>query len=114
MREIFERYKSILLKYEIFLWESEPAAFRLKAELYFIDGSVLSIKDYLFPTGRKYAYHWQDKNGFPLVRWDNATHWKGISTFPHHKHIGDQVVPSRETTIEEVLDSISKRVNPQD
>ena len=100
MREIFERYKSVLLEYEILLWESEPVAYRLKARLRFIDGSELSIKDYLFPTGRKYAYHWRDKDGFTLARWDNAAHWKGISTFPHHKHVGDQLVASRETTIE--------------
>jgi len=41
MKEIVERYKSILLEHEILVWENEPTAYRFKARFYFIDGSDL-------------------------------------------------------------------------
>ncbi|WP_457613933.1 toxin-antitoxin system TumE family protein [Methanocaldococcus sp.] len=33
-----------------------------------------------------YSFHWQDKNGDLIVRWDNAPHYRNIKTFPHYKH----------------------------
>ena len=108
MKDIIERYQSVLLKYEILLWENEPTSYRFNAKISFIDHSVLTVKEYLFRSGRKYSYHWQDKDGQLLIRWDNARHWKDVSTFPHHKHLKDEVIPSVETTIEDVLDHISR------
>jgi hypothetical protein len=110
MKEIFARYESILLRYEILLWESEPTTYRFKAQLYFIDGSNLIVKDYLFPSGRKYSFHWQDKHDCLLIRWDNAEHWKDIPTYPHHKHLDGQILPSRETVIEDIMDQTSKLI----
>ena len=104
MREIIERYGPILLKHEILVWENEPTAYRFKAMLYFLDGSTLAVRDYYLGGERKYSYHWQDKDANILVRWDNAGHWKDVPTFPHHKHVKDEVLPSTETTIEDILD----------
>ncbi len=36
-------------------------------------------------------------------------HWHDLETFPHHKHVNDQVLPSRRITIEEVIEEIKKR-----
>lgn len=34
-----------------------------------------------------YRYHWQDKKGALIRRWDNCRHHKEIETFPFHVHI---------------------------
>lgn len=106
MKEILDKYESIIKNYEITTWDSEPTSYRFKVNLYFINDSQLIIKDYLFPSGRKYSFHWQDKDGKLLVRWDNAMHWKDIETFPHHKHEKEHVFNSKEVTLEEVLEHI--------
>ena len=41
-------------------WDKEPLSYRFKAAITFTDGSVLQIKDYLFPSGKRSTYHWQD------------------------------------------------------
>jgi hypothetical protein len=63
--------------------------YELKASMKLEDGSILSIKDYLFADGaRKYAYHWQLPDGRLNRRWDNAPHWPDLVGAPHHCHIG--------------------------
>ena len=83
MKEILDRYKDIIKKYEILVWDSEPRSYRFKAIITFMDDSRLLIKDYTFPHGRKYSFHWQDRNSHLIIRRDNAMHWKDIDTFPH-------------------------------
>ena len=40
-----------------------------------------------FESGElNYAYHWQERSGKLIKRWDNAPHHKEILTFPHHVH----------------------------
>ncbi|MDY7032491.1 MAG: DUF6516 family protein [Thermodesulfobacteriota bacterium] len=86
-------------------------------ELALKDDSKLAIKDYLFLDGnRKYAYHWQNKEGNLLIRWDNAGHWKDISTFPHHKHVEkvENVEDSNVRNVDQALEFISKRIEKEE
>ena len=107
-----EAFKSIIDHYEVLLWENEPQSHRFKASIYFKDGSALIVKDYLFNLDRKYSYHWQDEDDQLICRWDNAGHWKTISTYPHHKHSGEreQVRPSRGVSLGDVLSAIEGEV----
>ena len=78
---------------------------RLKLKVVFIDGTELSVRESVLDgQRRKYAFHWQAGTGDFIARWDNAAHWPGVETFPHHKHVGrvGQVVASEATTLEEV------------
>lgn len=106
MKDILEKYKAIIKRHEIVAWDSEPTSYRFKSKLIFIDGSQLIVRDYFFPTGRKYSFHWQDKNGNLITRWDNAMHWMEIDTFPHHRHEMDGVFSSKEVTLEGVMSHI--------
>jgi hypothetical protein len=36
-----------------------------------------------------YRFHWQDKEGNLIKRWDNAKHHPELKTFPNHVHSGD-------------------------
>lgn len=106
MREILKKYKNIISRSEIIVWDSEPTSYRFKFLIVFVDGSELVTKDYLFSSGRKYSFHWQDGNGNLIIRWDNAEHWKSIGTFPHHLHKKGEVFSSREATLDDVLGHI--------
>jgi len=108
MNDILDQYANIITNHEITVWETQPASYRFSAEITFIDGSSLQIKDYLFPNKRKYAYHWQNSDGELNIRWDNAPHWKTIPTFPHHKHTPEDVFPSKETSLQDVLQYIAE------
>jgi hypothetical protein len=78
----------------------------------FKDGSRLFIRELVTPTLNRYSYHWQDKDGRFLTRWDNAPHHPKIETFPHHKHIENntKIVASTETDIPTVLKIIEKEL----
>ncbi len=106
------KFPEIILAYKVTKFEQFGGFFKLRAEVELIDRSKLFIRETVLDgTNRKYAYHWQDRNGKLLVRWDNAPDWE-ISTFPHHKHMGeeDRVEPSYERTLEQVMPSIAKRL----
>lgn len=81
------------------------SAMSFTAKVEFIDGSILFIKDYLFQDGkRKYSYHWQDKSGSLLSRWDNAPHHKDLLSYPHHRHLKDaDIVATTERNLSEIF-----------
>lgn len=53
----------------------------------------------------KYSFHWQDKTGKLLKRWDNAAHHRELSTSPHYVHDGkeENARPHGPVSAEEVL-----------
>jgi hypothetical protein len=84
-------------------------------KIHFYDGSLLELterlveeKDRIFVT--KYRFHWQNKEGNLIKRWDNAKHHPEIDTFPHHMHDGSEenVIGCRELTGLEVITKIIK------
>ena len=77
------------------------------------DGGLVEMSERLVErrgmvTTTKYRYHWQDKHGHLLKRWDNAPHHPEIETFPDHLHDGaeEQVVSHTSITGLEVLQQI--------
>ncbi|MFQ6092555.1 MAG: DUF6516 family protein [bacterium] len=113
MLKTLKQFDHIIASWKIILHEREGDNYRTKIEMSFSDGSKLYAKDYVFEgEDRKYSYHWIDREENLLIRWDNAKHWRGISTFPHHKHIGtpERVEPSNEVTLDDVLTSIESQM----
>lgn len=110
MRNLLKRYTPPVVSVEVELYEHETPIFRFKATLLLTDESRLRIKEYRFLDGqRKYAYQWESVDGSLVSRWDNADHWPGIPTFPHHRHDGgdNSIHPSTETDLEAVLKHIA-------
>jgi hypothetical protein len=87
------------------LVEEESVQF-LRARADLVDGSVLHVRELLFPDHSKYSYQWQATSGETLIRWDNAAHHPELPTHPYHKHVGADVVGSIRVSIEDVLDEI--------
>ena len=93
---------------EVQQWVEEDAATFLRIKVALKDGTQLFIKELFSPGGSKYSYHWQTSEGKLLCRWDNAPHWSDIPTFPHHRHIAEEVLPSHRVGIGEVLTEIQR------
>lgn len=113
---LLRRYRRIVKEFRVRKFRRIQNAHELLMELILKDDSKLAVKDYLFRHGtRKYAYHWQDKDGKLLIRWDNAGHWKDISTFPHHQHIDrlENVQDSNVRNIDQALEFISSRLEDE-
>ena len=107
------KYQHIIKDIKIIRFRKEENLSAFIAIIFFIDGSELHIREYLFNNGeRKYSFHWMGKDKKLIIRWDNAPHWKKVSTFPHHKHMGStlHVENSREITTESVLFVINLQI----
>ena len=116
MLQVLKRYSDTILSYKVTKFDQFGHLFRLRAEVDLIDHSKLFIRETVIGgLKRKYAYHWQDKDGKLIIRWDNAPDWD-LETFPHHKHIGEErnVEPSFERTLEQILDVVSKNLRNRD
>jgi len=80
---------------------------KIRAEL--INRWRLQVWEHRTPVMRRYAYH-VFEGGNMVVRWDNAPHHRGISTFPHHKHIYREIVESEVMKISDVLAELEKMI----
>jgi hypothetical protein len=109
--KLVEEYSNIITDYSVSDFRRYGSAYSLVANIRFIDGSILYIKDYLFIDGkRKYSYHWQTDEGRLISRWDNSPHHKNISTFPHHKHLPDEVEKSILRSLNEIIKIINETI----
>ncbi len=105
---LLEAHSRIITSWHVQMLDVELHRYRLVLEIEFLSGLRLFVKDYLFEDGRrKYSYHCQDSAGNLVFRYDNAPHWVGISTFPHHKHLPDSVIASSPMTLEKVCAEIA-------
>ena len=50
-----------------------------------------------------YRYHFQDERNCLVFRYDSTPHFPDISTFPHHKHLPNDVISSQKPEIIQVL-----------
>lgn len=81
----------------------------IKCTFKFIDESDLFVTEYLDLRYKieklAYSFHYQDKNGNLLFRYDNAAH-KPPRGFENHKHVKDAIVKSDVPELKNVLDEI--------
>lgn len=59
----------------------------------------------------KYRYQYMDENQGLIFRYDNAPHHSEVETFPHHKHISDQVVKAQEPALQAILTEILRGID---
>ncbi len=114
MFKLLKQFSTIISDFEVITYEIDENQKRLHVKLYLIDNSLLIVKDYKFSDNtRKYSYHWMEQNGDLRLRWDNAPHWKKISTFPHHKHVEreENIMETTETDAQSVLLYIKEQLS---
>ncbi len=85
----------------------------IKGILIFMNLSSLEFSIYVLERGErlvfdKYRYQYMATEKRLIFRYDNATHYKDIPTFPFHKHLRDgKVVESTIPEFQEILDEIT-------
>jgi hypothetical protein len=101
MREILDDFTDIIKTIE-FSSTTERYGFQfLKMRLRLIDGSSLRIWEKRFNASlQRYSYYWLDELNNQIIGWDNAPHHSEIETFPHHKHIDGNPLPSKDKLID--------------
>jgi hypothetical protein len=83
----------------------------VSGDILFIDGSHLSfkeVKDVGFQNKFKYSYHYMGSDNIIIFRFDNAYHHPEIKTFPHHKHLLNEIADSIEPDLIDILNEISE------
>jgi len=75
---------------------------RVRAEL--LDDGLLEISIYCQYVEDAahlagYRFHWQDKEGILIKRWDNAKHHPELKSFPDHVHLGDDKIAKESASI---------------
>ena len=114
-----------------YFWEIEKAIteftnvrfYNLTKKIYnttqgYISGSIIfhnnhrldfvEVKNTSVENKIKYRYHYMDSEQEIIFRYDNAPHHTEISTFPHHKHENNEIKPSNEPKLYDILLEIAK------
>ena len=67
----------------------------VKGAVFFTDESTLHIRELIDVRKTSvrvmYVYHYQDKMGELIFRYDNTPHHAELASFPHHKHTANHV-----------------------
>ena len=69
----------------------------------------LHVWEHATPKFQRYAYH-VSKGTQLVIRWDNAPHHRQVNTFPHHKHVKEDILASKEMSIEDILEELEKMI----
>lgn len=109
---ILEQFRHIITAVNVMSDRHEARLSELKIRCVLIDASVLVYADTILPRleKRKYAFQWMNADGSLRVRWDNAPHHPHITTYPHHKRVGDEasIEASEEMSLDAVLRTIEE------
>lgn len=92
------------------LYEEEILAFdrvNLPIRLRFYNGYLLELNESIIFEGEvrrlRYRYHFQDKGKNIVFRYDNTPHFPNLKSFPHHKHLKDEVIAIDKPSVVSVI-----------
>ena len=99
----------VVRDYEVIDFKKWESGFYYKIRVNLMSDDLLFVREYSDEKDRHYSFHWQDNQAQLIVRWDNAPHHPHLKTYPHHKHRQGTIEKSRDITLEEVLNYITKQ-----
>jgi len=110
IKEISEYSKSgSILTSEIAIDARTEKIGLIKGTIVFLDKSELFFTEYLDLRYKivklSYAFHYQDKNGNLIFRYDNASHKPAVK-FREHKHTMDGIIQSGIPDFTDILEEI--------
>lgn len=84
----------------------------LRIRLRFNQTHLLEINEAIVIMDNKlefldYRYHFQDEKNNLVFRYDSTPHFPNLSTFPHHKHLPNDVTSSQKPDITQVLKEVT-------
>ena len=102
--EVLKAFDEIVVGIDLVEFEEgeHVSMWKIKASIF--DSSILWIREvYRKNELMAYSYYWLREDDSLIIGWDNAPHHQDIATFPHHKHVGEEIESSDETDLEQVL-----------
>jgi len=104
LKKTVNKFPDIIERIERLETVEEELIEQLKAKVRLFDGTILYVREvWISEKIESYSYYWLRKDETLIIGWDNATHHRGISSFPHHKHLDEKIQNSDERTLEDVL-----------
>jgi hypothetical protein len=93
-------------RYEEEILTSQRANLRIR--LRFNQTHLLEINEAIIVTNNQlefldYRYHFQDERNRLVFRYDSTPHFPNLSTFPHHKHLPNNVISCQKPEMTQVL-----------
>ena len=81
----------------------------LRIRVRFLSGHLLEVNEAIVIEADQikhlgYRYHFQDQQNNLIFRYDNTPHFPDLKSFPHHKHIKNNVEDSDEPLILNVIE----------
>ena len=69
----------------------------------------LFVTEFISQSERKYSFHLQNRENELIQRWDNSPHHPKIDTFPHHTHVGKEVLPLTAISFDDIMKVILEK-----
>jgi hypothetical protein len=91
-------------------FKSFSDGFYINISVNLVDNSLLYISEYIDKSERNYSYHWQDSDSNLIIRFDNAPYHRSVTTFPHHKHIKNEIFENNLITFSEIMNYIEQLI----
>jgi len=92
------------------LYEEEILAsdrVNLRIRLRFYNGYLLELNESITFEREvrhlRYRYHFQDKEKNLVFRYDNTPHFPDLKSFPHHKHLKEEVIATDKPPVVRVI-----------
>ncbi len=89
------RASPIVQSHDVTFDKRGPHAGYVRGDVFFADDSQLHFREFVStqfgPDRFVYVYHYQTADGAMIFRYDNTPHFPALPTFPHHKHLADEV-----------------------
>ena len=85
-----------------------PQRANLRIRLRFAQGHVLEMHEAIVVVENRlvpldYRYYCQDRYNQLLFRYDSTPHFPNLASFPHHKHLPDDVIACEKPDVEQVV-----------
>jgi hypothetical protein len=91
---------------------------KFKGEIMFYDKSRLIFMEIIQEVNPRqvkrvtYRFHYQDAHQTLIFRYDDAPHHPHLATFPHHKHVGSQVIEATPPDLSQIIAEIDPLIYP--
>ena len=86
-----------------------PERVNLRLRIRFVSGYLLEVSEAVIVAegvlqNLGYRYHCQDSNQALVFRYDDTPHFPDLASFPHHKHLPDDVIATAAPVLVRVLE----------
>lgn len=121
LRDYFDEIEQLLLngrntyveQFSAIILNPERANLRLRVRfelkyLLAVSEALIVVDDRVSPID--YRYHFQDDQNNLIFRYDSTPHFPDLVSFPHHKHLPNEVIACENPDLEQVLQEVMEIV----